>query len=659
MLRYRYRFFVFLMMLLSAVVTFAETAELDAGSILFIQDPSLSMGIRQIMDLPEENWNVPEGKLYFGYTKNYIWLKIPVESDKTSQLFLTEHNGIDQFDVWIVNDQSQDPEFLGSSGWAVFGVSSELPVLQGFSSIPLHLEKNRRQILFVRVQSTSSLALNFQLMDMDDYQYAYRATTLIQGVGIGSSLMFMIFSMFIMISFRRREFFEYFFLVLVTFLIGLYAGGFGPLILWNSHPAFTLLVGVTAFPLLIIASLRFFRSVLEFESFQRFRLWLKFSEYALYFFLILVLILPRSMAFHLSSYFSLFMVLYLHILLFSGVLLGIRYSGYLLISWSVTLVAGLIQMMVNIGWLPFVPYVYSTGFLTMFAFLIQNAILSGTIMVQSEASIMDERLRRIDAEHQVKDARERLIQSDRMNGLASMVSSVAHEMGTPIGNARLLGSEVENKSKSLEKQFSMGELSKEAFEDYLHFSEESGALIVQTLSHAGDIMEGFKVVAADKAILKNKTIEPGEYFGRMERILAPRVRRSGHEFKVMINAKEPLETVPGYVTQVVDNLINNAIKHAFPGDNRGCIELEVQKGRNKGLEISVIDNGEGISEEILPNIFEMFFTTREEDGGTGLGLAISKTLAEESLKGSLRYYPGENGGSRFVLEIADLSIIDS
>jgi signal transduction histidine kinase len=333
-----------------------------------------------------------------------------------------------------------------------------------------------------------------------------------------------------------------------------------------------------------------------------------------------------------------------------------RYSKYLLIAWSMTFVTGMYEMLVNFGALPTVPDVYNPGFIIMFAFLIQNAILGGTIVVQSEMSIIDERLRRTDAEHQVKDAREKLIQADRMSGLASMVSSVSHEIATPVGNARLLGSEIESRSGNLGDSFSREELSNEEFEDFLDFTRESGALIVQTLSHAGSIMEGFKVVAADQATLKQKSIDPREYFRRLEKVFSPGIRKSGHELSVLVETEKPIQTIPGYVTQVMDNLVNNAVRHAFPKGVKGHIRIEVRNtGQGNKLEITVSDDGSGIPEDVLPHIFEMFYTTREGEGGTGLGLAISKTLAEEHLRGSLKCFTEKDRGTRFVFGIADLT----
>ena len=76
------------------------------------------------------------------------------------------------------------------------------------------------------------------------------------------------------------------------------------------------------------------------------------------------------------------------------------------------------------------------------------------------------------------------------------------------------------------------------------------------------------------------------------------------------------------ITQVVANLLNNAIK--FTEEGYVSIEAFKQEGM---IIVSVKDSGSGIDEEILPRLFSKF-TTRSDVGGTGLGLFISKSIIE-------------------------------
>jgi signal transduction histidine kinase len=80
------------------------------------------------------------------------------------------------------------------------------------------------------------------------------------------------------------------------------------------------------------------------------------------------------------------------------------------------------------------------------------------------------------------------------------------------------------------------------------------------------------------------------------------------------------------INRVLNNLIDNALKHT---PDNGLVEVRSNKFE-KGIIVEVIDNGEGISQEDLPYIFDLFYrgdiSRRSSTSGTGLGLAISKGI---------------------------------
>lgn len=82
------------------------------------------------------------------------------------------------------------------------------------------------------------------------------------------------------------------------------------------------------------------------------------------------------------------------------------------------------------------------------------------------------------------------------------------------------------------------------------------------------------------------------------------------------------------ISQVLINLVSNAIKHSFDG---GEVTITFDQGK-KNITLHVIDHGEGIGPEHLPRIFERFYrvdkSRSREKGGTGLGLAIVKHILD-------------------------------
>ncbi len=89
-----------------------------------------------------------------------------------------------------------------------------------------------------------------------------------------------------------------------------------------------------------------------------------------------------------------------------------------------------------------------------------------------------------------------------------------------------------------------------------------------------------------------------------------------------------VEADPDRLAQVLGNLLDNALRHTPPG---GIVTVAAAAS-GRGVEISVVDTGEGIPTEHLAHVFERFYrvdTARDrEHGGSGIGLAITKALVE-------------------------------
>lgn len=104
------------------------------------------------------------------------------------------------------------------------------------------------------------------------------------------------------------------------------------------------------------------------------------------------------------------------------------------------------------------------------------------------------------------------------------------------------------------------------------------------------------------------------------------------------------------MTQVIDNLINNAIKYSPDG---GKITIGLEDNRDSVI-FSVSDQGLGISQVDAEHLFERFYRVDKarsrEQGGSGLGLAISKEVVE--LHGGRIWVESiENEGSTFSFEL--------
>jgi signal transduction histidine kinase len=106
--------------------------------------------------------------------------------------------------------------------------------------------------------------------------------------------------------------------------------------------------------------------------------------------------------------------------------------------------------------------------------------------------------------------------------------------------------------------------------------------------------------------------------------------------------------VPAYVgelNQVWTNLIDNAI---FALEKNGTLTIETVCD-DKNITVSIIDNGAGISKEIISRIFDPFFTTKKQGEGTGIGLDLVNRIIKRH-NGDIKV-TSEPGRTRFSVSI--------
>jgi signal transduction histidine kinase len=112
-----------------------------------------------------------------------------------------------------------------------------------------------------------------------------------------------------------------------------------------------------------------------------------------------------------------------------------------------------------------------------------------------------------------------------------------------------------------------------------------------------------------------------------------------------------LESYPGPLGQVLTNLINNAVLHAFDGLPGGIIRIGARSLDESSIQLTLVDDGNGILPEHLPRIFDPFFTTRMGRGGTGLGLSICHNIVENILGGRVNVASTPGQGTEFTLTL--------
>ena len=112
----------------------------------------------------------------------------------------------------------------------------------------------------------------------------------------------------------------------------------------------------------------------------------------------------------------------------------------------------------------------------------------------------------------------------------------------------------------------------------------------------------------------------------------------------------------GIVEQIFQNILSNAILYTPQGS---IINISVNLQDDKDLQIIIADNGNGVSDEELPRLFDKFYRTSHSiKGGTGLGLSIVKGYME-ALNGSIRAEHNSPKGLKFIINLpVDISYVN-
>ncbi len=199
--------------------------------------------------------------------------------------------------------------------------------------------------------------------------------------------------------------------------------------------------------------------------------------------------------------------------------------------------------------------------------------------------------------------------SDRLASAGTLAAGIAHQINNPIGSIRTA-------SEYALRCAQDGDLSE--IEDVLRSNIDQSA-------RCGEIVRSLLQFAArehpEKAV--------GDLRDVVERAFSL-AQSYGHERGVELSlalSDDPLlvRMSPIEIEQVLVNLFRNAIE-SVPESRR--VEVLVER-LGEAAVVEVRDDGRGISEGDLPQVFDPFFTTRLEDGGSGLGLSVALGIARD------------------------------
>jgi two-component system sensor kinase FixL len=225
----------------------------------------------------------------------------------------------------------------------------------------------------------------------------------------------------------------------------------------------------------------------------------------------------------------------------------------------------------------------------------------------------------------------RLLNVSRMATIGEMAAGVAHELNQPL-------TAIANYAHACERLLSRPQT------DPADLSEALRQITVQT-SRAADILRRLRALARSQRA-EHAPASINALVIELRELLQTDAVVHGVELTLELAADLPEVPVdPGQIQQVILNLVRNSLD-ALAGCDRsgGHITIRTALTTEGEVQLSVGDNGPGVSAEAMKRIFDPFFSTKEN--GTGLGLAITHTIVRAH-GGSVAYRPNVPNGARF------------
>ena len=242
-----------------------------------------------------------------------------------------------------------------------------------------------------------------------------------------------------------------------------------------------------------------------------------------------------------------------------------------------------------------------------------------------------------------------LVQSEKNAALGGMVAGVAHELNTPVGNALMAATTMHQGVLDFRAKMAQG-LRRSELVAFLDLIAGASEIAERNLHRAADLVGSFKQVAVDQVSDQRRRFDLSEVVREIVLTLQPSLRCTPFLVSNEIVPGYELDSYPGALGQVLTNLINNAVLHGLSGRESGCVRLTASDVGSV-VEVSVSDDGCGISPEVQKHIFEPFFTSRRGLGGTGLGLHICQNMVSRVLGGTISVFSVVGSGTTVTLRL--------
>lgn len=212
-----------------------------------------------------------------------------------------------------------------------------------------------------------------------------------------------------------------------------------------------------------------------------------------------------------------------------------------------------------------------------------------------------------------------MFQQARLASMGEMIANIAHQWRQPLASILMI-------IQGIQSKMELGKLTHEMINEKVINALRLAENMSGTLENFQNF---FKPTKAKESFTLKSCIEHS--------LALSKYILEQHKIDVYIKISESikLHTYYNELSHVFLNIIANAEDALSLTKGKKFIEI-VAKEVNDKIYIYITDNGGGIKADVLPHIFEPYFTTKYKSKGTGLGLYMSQQIIEKHMQGTIR-----------------------
>lgn len=610
--------------------------------VLFLEDKEGSYSVDDLSEMESQFQGTQEEELNFGFSSSVYWFKIPIEvlSENSSKQWWLDIDYTLLEDIHVYQDIGGELHLILNTGNRKS--FEHRPIKwRSYSTI---LDTSSASTLYVRVQTQSSMQVPMKIYSSDAIVSAKQAETLFSGFFYGVILLIIFYNAFLFFVWSDKNYLYYILFITSFLLWQLNVDGFAhqylwPEVQWLREKGVLIFVGLTVFNALLFT-----------------RSFLRLSEYAKGLNKVLVFLQVFMSVLILGSFVLSYTVVIQilawvivaipFILLYAGAVAlkhKYKYARFYIVGWSIFLGATIIFTLNKLGLIggyEHIKYFQQIGSIAeVIFFSLALAERINTLRRQNikNLSALNSRLRSEvhDKSSQIREKDELLIQQSRLASMGEMLENISHQWKQPLHKLSLV----------IQNHYFKHKMEGVSADDLESFNEHSTMLVNYMSTTVDDFRNFFDPQKEKELFGLNESVE------KVLSILSSSLKEEKIEIVLAIKSREKVAGYPNEFGQVLLNLFSNARDALLSGNiEEKKIEISVDENEDS-IVLAFLDNAGGIPQDILPKIFDPYFSTKGLKKGSGIGLYMSKMIIENSMNGSF-HVRNSTVGAEFTITLA-------